>query len=62
MTPEEQILLVKVDTMLKRVEQMEDLLKQAVIYVQAHYERSAVGTGQSARILMNQIKALLGLR
>lgn len=55
-------LLIKVETMIKRLERMEELLKQALPYVTAHFERSRTGFGGSAQILMNQIKAVLGLK
>lgn len=37
------------------------LLRKALPYVEAHYQRSRVGFGEAARDLMNEIKAVLGI-
>lgn len=63
MTPdEEQKLLIRIETMIKRMDRSEELLKQALPYIISHYERSGVGFGKSARILMNNIKTFLGIQ
>lgn len=45
----------------KLILKLVQLLRKALPYVQAHYERSRVGFGDAARDLMNEIKAVLGL-
>lgn len=52
-------LLIRIESMVKRTEQMEGLLRQAYNYVRAHWERSAFGTGESAKILMNEIEKVI---
>jgi hypothetical protein len=67
MTPEElereiNKLLVHIETKAKRFDKALDLLRQANQFVIAHYQRSAVGTGQGARRLMNEIETFLSLK
>jgi putative transposon-encoded protein len=55
-------LLVQIELRVKKAEKIELLLKQSLPYVIAHYERSRTGFGNSAKILMNQIKSVLGVK
>lgn len=52
MTPDEEKLFYK----------LYELLKKALPYVERHWNTSAYGTGYGARELMNEIKALLGMK
>ena len=52
MTTEEERLLVK----------LLELLKRALPFIEAQWQRSTYGTGYGARDLMNEIKAVLGLK
>lgn len=39
-----------------------ELLKRALPYIESQWQRSAYGTGYGARELMNEIKAVLGMK
>lgn len=39
-----------------------NLLKRALPYIERHWATSAYGTGFGARDLMNEIKAILGVK
>lgn len=57
-----QKLLVRIETMLKRYERREELLKRALPFIITHWQTSRFGTGQGAQMLMNEIKAELGMK
>lgn len=55
-------LLVQIEFKAKRAERIEKLLKQALPFVRTHWETSHAGTGLGAQRLMNEIKAIFGMK
>jgi hypothetical protein len=57
-----QKLLIKVEKMLDRVEQLEDLLKVCYPFVESHYVRSRATLGNNALRIMNEIKKFVDIK
>lgn len=57
-----QKLLIKVDKMLDKIEQLEDLLKVCYPFVESHYLRSRATLGNNALRIMNEIKKLVDIK